>query len=140
MGIDLLANGAVNITQFQISTVEGDLLKTELPLGGFGISRYAFDALLYKRATELGVHFYFEKVIKTEFKEDKFSLSTGTGTFLGKIAIGAYGKSNILFTNNTFENFRGDKFGGAVNIYDSSSAYFKDNFFQNNFATTGGAV
>ncbi len=96
LGIDLMANGAVNITQFQISTVEGDLLTTELPLGGLGISRYAFDALLYKKATELGVHFYFEKVIKTEFKEDKFSLSTGTSTYLGKIAIGAYGKRSGL--------------------------------------------
>ena len=44
-------------------------------------------------------------------------------------ALGVYGSSNILFNNCTFKNFKGDDHGGAVNIYDNSFAYFKDNIF-----------
>lgn len=96
LGIDLSAIGAVNITRFQMSTLEGNLLETKLPLGGLGISRYGFDALLYKRANELGVSFYFEKVVRTEFKGNNFLITTSSSSYTGKIAIGAYGKRSIL--------------------------------------------
>jgi len=49
-------------------------------------------------------------------------------------AIGAYGSSNITFTNCTFKHLRGNGLGGALNIYENSSAYFKDNLFFNNSA------
>lgn len=68
LGVDLKISGALAISKFQISTQDGFMVQTELPLGGFGISRYAFDNLLFKRAQELGVHFYFEKVVETVFK------------------------------------------------------------------------
>lgn len=91
--------GAVDITQFQISTHKGFLVETELPLGGFGISRYALDNLLYNRAKELGVIFYFEKVIKTVFKDDTFTITTAINTYTSKIVLGAYGKRSILDKN-----------------------------------------
>ncbi|WP_339627369.1 FAD-dependent monooxygenase [uncultured Maribacter sp.] len=91
--------GAVDITQFQISTQKGYLVETELPLGGFGISRYALDNLLYKRAKELGVIFFFEKVIRTEFKDDTFSITTATNKYTSKIVLGAYGKRSVLDKN-----------------------------------------
>jgi flavin-dependent dehydrogenase len=91
--------GAVDITQFQISTHKGHLVETELPLGGFGISRYALDNLLYQRAKELGVMFHFEKVISTAFKNDIFTISTSTNTYTSKIVLGAYGKRSVLDKN-----------------------------------------
>ena len=95
--------GAVDITQFQISTHKGFLVETELPLGGFGISRYALDHLLYKRAKELGVIFYFEKVIGTAFKNDVFTITTTTNTYTSKIVVGAYGKRSVLDKNKERE-------------------------------------
>ena len=91
--------GAVDITKFQISTQNGYLVETELPLGGFGISRYALDNLLYQRAKELGVIFYFEKVIRTVCKDDTFTINTTTNIYTSKIVIGAYGKRSVLDKN-----------------------------------------
>jgi flavin-dependent dehydrogenase len=95
--------GAVDITQFQISTHKGFLVETELPLGGFGISRYALDHLLYQRAKELGVIFYFEKVNGTAFKNDVFTITTTTNTYTSKIVVGAYGKRSVLDKNKERE-------------------------------------
>jgi len=99
LGIDPYVVGAVNITQFQISTQQGYLIKTELPLGGFGISRYALDNMLFERARNLGVQFYFEKVIRTDFRSETFYISTTDQEYSSKIAIGAYGKRSILDKN-----------------------------------------
>jgi flavin-dependent dehydrogenase len=96
MGINPYAIGAANITQFQISTVEGDVVETQLPLGGIGISRFAFDELFYQRAKRLGVNFYFEKVNQMDFRDDSFYLTTNSKTYTAKITIGAYGKRSIL--------------------------------------------
>ncbi|WP_419211652.1 NAD(P)/FAD-dependent oxidoreductase [Maribacter sp. X9] len=96
LGVDLTTIGAVNITRFQISTVEGDLVETHLPLGGFGISRYAFDNFLFTHAKNLGVQFYFEKVIRTDFMDTGFLITTISGTYSSKIAVGAYGKRSVL--------------------------------------------
>ena len=76
LGVDLYAYKAIDISQFEISTPKGYLVKTDLPLGGIGISRFAFDELLYKRARELGVTFYFEKVTEVVFKNELFYLTS----------------------------------------------------------------
>tara|TARA_R110001583_G_scaffold14664_6_gene61074 strand:+ start:54225 stop:55346 length:1122 start_codon:yes stop_codon:yes gene_type:complete len=99
LGVNPNAVGATNISQFQISTHKGYLVEIELPLGGFGISRYALDNMLYHRAKELGVIFYFEKVIRTVFKDGAFIISTITHNYTSKIAFGAYGKRSILDKN-----------------------------------------
>lgn len=96
LGIDLFAYGAVPINQFQISTVEGDVIETKLPLGGIGISRFSLDDLLYQRAVHLGVQFYFEKVLYTEFANDFFLINTNTTSYSSKIVLGAYGKRSVL--------------------------------------------
>lgn len=99
LGADPYSIGAVNITHFQISTQKGYLVETELPLGGFGISRYALDALLFKRAIELGVAFYFEKVTKVAYTNNTFYCTTKVQEYKSKIAIGAYGKRSVLDKN-----------------------------------------
>ncbi|TDT45375.1 flavin-dependent dehydrogenase [Maribacter spongiicola] len=99
LGVDLMASGAKDISQFQISTEDGFIVETDLPLGGFGISRYALDNLLFERAKELGVVFYFEKVIATVFKKDMFTITTKSNFYSSNIAIGAYGKRSVLDKN-----------------------------------------
>jgi len=96
LGINPNSVGAIPISQFQISTQDGFVVDSELPLGGFGISRYAFDQLLYKRAVELGVTFYFEKVISTAFDNDYFTINTKSESYTSRIVIGAYGKRSVL--------------------------------------------
>ena len=49
LGIKLKDLDIVGISQLQISTKNGKLIKSKLPLGGFGVSRYRLDhhCLLY---------------------------------------------------------------------------------------------
>lgn len=97
LGVDLEAVGAVNITDFEMSTVDGLKITTKLPLGGIGISRYAFDNILYNRAREKGVVFHFVKVAAISFKEDKFYVTHNEDKkYTAKVVIGAYGKRSAL--------------------------------------------
>ncbi|MBM1107212.1 FAD-dependent monooxygenase [Aurantibacter crassamenti] len=97
LGIDLKQSGAVAIDTLQISTRTGASIKTELPLGGIGISRYAFDMLLYKKALTLGVIFKFETATSIRFYDDLFEVQTDASvTYMASIVIGAYGKRSGL--------------------------------------------
>lgn len=97
LGVFLDANNSIDITHLKLSTVQGKPIETELPLGGIGISRYAFDYLLYKRAVEVGTDFQFQNVSSIIFKNDDFEVITDIGEkFTSKITIGAYGKRSGL--------------------------------------------
>ena len=123
LGLFPYSVGAVDINQFQISTHKGYLIDTKLPLGGLGISRYALDDLLYKRAKELGVIFYFEKVTEVIFKNDCFIITTGLHTYTSKIVLGAYGKRSIL--DKKMER----KFSKSKNSWLAVKAHYKFNGF-----------
>tara|TARA_R110002051_G_scaffold257435_6_gene316465 strand:- start:8601 stop:9719 length:1119 start_codon:yes stop_codon:yes gene_type:complete len=83
----------VEIKKLQFSTLQGNSITVELPLGGIGISRYTFDYLLYKKALTLNIKFVFEAVTSVNFETDSFRIQTDSGlTFISKTAIGAYGK------------------------------------------------
>lgn len=89
--------GAVPINEFQLSTTKNKLISAELPLGGFGISRYTLDLELYKKAKENGVVVIQDQVTAIVFKEDVFTISTKTTKqFNAPIAIGAFGKRSSL--------------------------------------------
>ncbi len=96
IGIDPIAKGAKQIDRFEISTHDGKLIKSKLPLGGFGMSRYALDNLLFTEASE-----YSEIVIETcsqvEFKENHFLMTTkGDTQYKAKYVVGAFGKRSLL--------------------------------------------
>ena len=96
LGIDLLAEGAVAITDFEISTLSGYKATTQLPLGGMGMSRYAFDHLLYKKAIGQGVLCNFSKVTSVTYHNDRFNVKTNNESLYAKVVIGAYGKRSAL--------------------------------------------
>lgn len=97
LGIDVLSYGAKRITKFELTTSKNKEIASELPLGGFGMSRFKLDGLLAEKAKELGVIFLIDTVIETEFSEDHFFISTKKGnTYQSKIAIGAFGKRSNL--------------------------------------------
>lgn len=96
-GIDVSELEPSQITKLSVSSVSGNILNTTLPLGGFGLSRYKFDNLLFQHAEGLGVKFLFEKVIDIVFSEDLFKVSTSENkVYEAGIAIASYGKRSNL--------------------------------------------
>ena len=68
-----------------------------MPLGGFGISRYALDNFLYKKALANGCKLIHENVDTILFEEDAFIVKTSEGNVLkSKIVLGAYGKRSSI--------------------------------------------
>lgn len=97
LGVSLEAAKAVEIHSLSLSTMRGRHIETGLPLGGKGISRYAFDELLYHRALACGVHFQFQNVVDITYNGNKFEVRTYSDeTYTSKLVVGAYGKRNSL--------------------------------------------
>lgn len=96
LGIDPIAAGAKQISKFEISTKNGSLLTSKLPLGGFGISRYAFDNMLFKAAAKQA-EFIFETVENVSFSSSNFRVTTQNGlTYSAPFVVGAFGKRSNL--------------------------------------------
>ncbi|TDE49215.1 NAD(P)/FAD-dependent oxidoreductase [Flavobacterium sp. GT3P67] len=86
-----------NINKLEFSTASGKTIKSVLPLGGFGISRFALDEYLYKKAIENGCKILQDNVESVVFDKNEFIITTSNQTvFKSEIVIGAFGKrSNI---------------------------------------------
>jgi flavin-dependent dehydrogenase len=86
-----------NITKIVFSTVNGKVINGNLPLGGFGISRYTLDEFLYKKAIANGCKIIQETAETVVFEDNQFTITTSNNTVLkSEIVIGAFGKrSNI---------------------------------------------
>jgi menaquinone-9 beta-reductase len=85
------------IGRFQLSSVTGRSALLPLDLGGFGVSRYAFDNFLYTRAQEAGVEFLLDtEVVDVHFAHDRFEVRTADRSFDTRVAIGAFGKRSRL--------------------------------------------
>ncbi len=97
LGADPLTIGAKKITRFLLSTTRGKTIETKLPLGGFGISRYALDHFLFQKAKENNCLVIQDAVTDVQFENDLFRMTTKQGKeFTAKIVIGAYGKRSNL--------------------------------------------
>jgi len=97
LGIDVFKLGAKKINKFTLSTSKGKLIKANLPLGGFGISRYCLDHELSKKATASNAKIKTASVEKIEFENNLFLVTTKSNReFRSKIVIGAYGKRSTL--------------------------------------------
>lgn len=85
------------IHRLLMSSPNGQTLEHELPLGGFGISRYKIDAALADIARASGVDL-FESVKVTDivFQNAQFQTQTSAGTFNSAVACGTFGKRSNL--------------------------------------------
>ncbi|MEM5565731.1 NAD(P)/FAD-dependent oxidoreductase [Psychroserpens sp. AS72] len=93
LDIDVFALGAKKIDKFQLSTPKGQVISADLPLGGFGISRFCLDEALANKAVENGVKILQDIVEDIQFVDEEFSVETKSSKILqAKIVIGAYGK------------------------------------------------
>lgn len=97
LGIDLSELNPTSISKLNFSAPNGKMIQCDLPLGGFGVSRYALDYFLYKKAKEFGVQIIQDCVDTVLFANGEFEISTlKNNKFLAKIVIGAFGKRSVL--------------------------------------------
>lgn len=97
LGIDPVKEGAKEIDQLELSTVKSKTIRGELPLGGFGMSRYFLDELLAKKALENNVVIHQDTVEKISFEDHHFLIYTKKKQmYTGRVAIGAFGKRSNL--------------------------------------------
>ncbi len=86
-----------NITQFQLSAVNGKSATLPLDLGGFGISRYNFDLFLYEKAKQAGVTFILNTEVQgVSFHENHFLVSHGVEKTEARLVLGCFGKRSKL--------------------------------------------
>ena len=97
LGVDLSSLSLPNITKLTISDAAGKAYHFPLDLGGFGISRFCLDDLLYKVALSKGVTVFTKtKVNDVKYEKDDFIITTSNQTYTSKVACGAYGKRSNL--------------------------------------------
>lgn len=96
LGIDPLKSGAKKIDQFILSNRTGATIQAKLPLGGFGISRFALDQLMYETCKDQ-VDFVFEAVETITFASEKFTITTQSKNYYeAPFVLGAFGKRSNL--------------------------------------------
>lgn len=108
------------ISEFLLSDNSGRQVRLPLDLGGFGISRYAFDHFLYEQALERGVKFHLRcQLLEAEEIAEgwRVQLSGGKQEH-ARLLIGAWGKRSKADSalNRTFLNQRTDYIGVKYHI------------------------
>lgn len=105
LGLNIFDLKPTKISKMEFSTAKGKIISGDLPLGGFGISRFILDNYLYKKAIENGCDIIQSTVENIVFNNDEFTISASNGeVYKSEIVIGAFGKrSNIdLKLNRNF--------------------------------------
>ncbi|WP_028376077.1 NAD(P)/FAD-dependent oxidoreductase [Leeuwenhoekiella sp. MAR_2009_132] len=97
LGIDPFKWGAIAISNFEFTTTTGQPIQTQLPLGGFGISRYTLDFNLAAEVKKAGAKLVRAQVESVFFKEDSFELQVLSGAvYHADFVIGSFGKRSNL--------------------------------------------
>ncbi len=85
------------IDQLQVSDTKGKVYDFALSLGGFGVSRYRLDNVLYQVALQKGVSIFTScKVNDIVFENDHFIIHTNSSKHTARIAAGSFGKRSNL--------------------------------------------
>ncbi len=86
-----------HIQTLQYSSESGRTIKTKLPLGGFGISRYTLDHALYLKALAQNCEIIEDQGNEVNYKDDLFEVHLASGKFLtSKVVLGGFGKRSNL--------------------------------------------
>lgn len=97
LGLENVLEQSHAINTFRLELDESNFSEVNLPLGGFGISRYLLDDLLYQRAKSQNCKFIHENVSSVEFKNDLFKITLSSGLEIEtQVAIGSFGKRSSL--------------------------------------------
>ncbi len=96
-GINVYGLGASAIKRLQVTAASGAKFSQRLDLGGFGISRYAFDSYLYQKCKAEGVTFILDtRVDDIRFTNNSFEVITANQVLVAPLVIGAFGKRSNL--------------------------------------------
>jgi len=129
LGLDLPGLGVSDISTLHLSDKNGKLLQQELPLGGFGISRYILDAQLAKLAKEAGVNlFENSKVNDVVFTGKDFDIDTGKEHYSVKVAVSSFGKrSNLdIKWKRSFSSASKNKLNNFIGVKYHIQGYFHE--------------
>ena len=96
LGLDIASLNPSQIDKLVFSLVSGKTIKADLPLGGFGISRFKLDHYLYQQAVKLGCKFVKETVTDIIFWDNSFTITTNSNVFNASIVLGGFGKRSNL--------------------------------------------
>ncbi|MBC7844951.1 MAG: NAD(P)/FAD-dependent oxidoreductase [Flavobacterium sp.] len=97
LSLDISKFRPSNISKIAFSTAKGKIISGDLPLGGFGISRYILDNYLFEKALENGCKIIQDTVTDVQFIDDEFHISTSNNLEIkSKIVIGAFGKRSNM--------------------------------------------
>jgi flavin-dependent dehydrogenase len=121
LGVPLSDCNLPLIRKLMISSPNGKYLEQDLPLGGFGISRYKLDSTLAEIAKANDVHLFEENKVSDIVKEELlFNVKNAAGNCHAKTVCGSFGKrSNLdikwkrnftLTKNNKLNNYIGVKY------------------------------
>ncbi|GAB3193989.1 flavin-dependent dehydrogenase [Pontibacter aydingkolensis] len=98
LGVAIEQLSPARISKFILSSPNGKILKADLDLGGFGLSRYTFDNYLYQLAQQHGVTFKLNTPVQdVSFTDGHFTLKLADGESINaEVVLGAYGKRTNL--------------------------------------------
>lgn len=141
LGLELDKMELPIINTLLLTSPGGSELKQKLPLGGFGISRFAIDYALAEIAKKSGVEVYDgTRVTGVEFEDGRFIVLAGKSSIVCKICCGAFGKrSNLdikwkrkfaLHKPNSLNNYIGIKYHAILDHPRNTIALhnFKDGY------------
>lgn len=110
------------IDKLLFSLVSGKIISTTLPLGGFGVSRYALDNYFYEEVIRRGGVVLKETVIDVFYSDNIFTVTSQNEVFTTKVVLGAFGKrSNLDIKLNR-------KFTGKPSNWLGVKAHYKVDF------------
>jgi flavin-dependent dehydrogenase len=93
LGVNLSTLNPSKIDRLHFSTENGTAVRTKLPLGGFGVSRYNLDSYLYQKALENHCAIIQETVTSINFDQDIFSVQLANNQVIkSNFVLGAFGK------------------------------------------------
>lgn len=98
LGFNPYAHGASDIMKLQVSGTGKAMLKADLDLGGFGLSRYKMDEVLAGIAKDNGVQIHENTTISDIKYENGISvlIDKNGNEYYSRFAIGAQGKRSLL--------------------------------------------
>lgn len=97
LGVPLSDMQLPQISRVQISSPNGRVLEQQLPLGGFGISRYRLDFSLAAIARREGVDLREDtRVMDVVYRNNQFILFTNKGDAEAAVVAGSFGKRSNL--------------------------------------------
>ncbi|WP_442591096.1 NAD(P)/FAD-dependent oxidoreductase [Pedobacter sp. AW31-3R] len=97
LGADPQPLGPHQINSLQFTNTGEGSIRTVLPLGGFGLSRYCIDNFLYEKYRDRGGRIHFDTVTAINFDNEVFHVQTAQEKQIrAKQVIGAYGKRTAM--------------------------------------------